>query len=154
MISFKQYYRQAIVRNKTNLNEVVRSVWAIWKHQASSNKEPHHEWCSIEYCGYLRSLEKNEEYDHNQHRLPLGVMKAIRPVFDETPKYRYATGIVIDLCAAMAVLCYNDGSQAIIPVITGITGGGGGGYYTRVAMRRLDESCVYAEHKKKTKQTT
>ncbi|CAF1343249.1 unnamed protein product [Adineta steineri] len=121
---------------------------------ASSNKEPHHEWCSIEYCGYLRSLEKNEEYDHNQHRLPLGVMKAIRPVFDETPKYRYATGIVIDLCAAMAVLCYNDGSQAIIPVITGITGGGGGGYYTRVAMRRLDESCVYAEHKKKTKQTT
>ncbi|CAF1349570.1 unnamed protein product [Adineta steineri] len=70
------------------------------------------------------------------------------------PKYRYATGIVIDLCTAMAVLCYNDGSQAIIPVITGITGGGGGGYYTRVAMRRLDESCVYAEHKKKTKQTT
>ncbi|CAF1299790.1 unnamed protein product [Adineta steineri] len=144
MISFKQYYRQAIVRNKTNLNEMVRSVWAIWKHKASSNKEPHHEWCSSEYCGYLRSLEKDEEYDHNQHRLPLGVMKAIRPV--------YATGIVIDLCAAMAVLCYNDGSQAIIPFITDITGGGGG-YYTRVAMRRLDESCVYAEHKKKTKQT-
>ncbi|CAF0711933.1 unnamed protein product [Adineta steineri] len=67
-----------------------------------------------------------------------------------TPKYRYATGIVIYLCVAMAVLCYNDGSQAIIPFITDITGGG---YYTRVAMRRLDESCVYAEHKQKTKQT-
>jgi len=38
------------------------------------------------------------------------------------PKYRYATGIVIDLCAAMAVLSYNDGNQSIIPVITELTG--------------------------------
>ncbi|CAF1349679.1 unnamed protein product [Adineta steineri] len=179
MINFKQYYRQAIVRNKTNLHEMVNSVWAIWKHKASSNKEPHHEWCSTKYCGYLRSLEKDEEYDHNQHCLPLGVMKAIRPVFDElahpdtlmkvinggsqngnesfhavlwnlAPKYRYATGIVIDLCAAMAVLCYNDGNQAIIPAITDITGGGGG-YYTKVALRRVDEQRLYYEHKKKRK---
>ncbi|CAF3269870.1 unnamed protein product [Rotaria sp. Silwood2] len=116
---------------------MIRSVWAIWKHKASSNDDPHHEWCSIKYCGYLKSLEKGEEYDHNKHRLPLGIMKAIRPVFDElahpdtlkkvinggsqnsnesshavlwslAPKNRYATGVVIDLCAAIAVLSYND----------------------------------------------
>ncbi|CAF4576870.1 unnamed protein product, partial [Rotaria sp. Silwood2] len=137
MINFKQYYRQAIVQNKTNLDEMIRSVWAIWKHKASSNDDPHHEWCSIKYCGYLKSLEKGEEYDHNKHLLPLGIMKAIRPVFDElahpdtlkkvinggsqnsnesshavlwslAPKNRYATGVVIDLCAAIAVLSYND----------------------------------------------
>ncbi len=81
------------------------------------------------------------------------------------PKYRYATGAVIDLCAAIAVLSYNDGNQPIIPAIAEITGknvyklnlkynivfllGGGGGYYTTVAMRRLDKHRVYYEHKKK-----
>ena len=35
MINFKHYYRQAIVRNKTNLDDMVRAVWAIWKHKGS-----------------------------------------------------------------------------------------------------------------------
>jgi hypothetical protein len=39
MINFKQYYRQAIVRNKTNLDEMIRSVWAIWKHKVCETKE-------------------------------------------------------------------------------------------------------------------
>jgi len=85
------------------------------------------------------------------------------------PKYRYATGAIIDLCAAIAVLSYNEGNQSIIPVIAEITGknvykfhlkysivslsGSDGGYYTKVSMRRLDERRVYYEHKqKRTKQ--
>ena len=39
MINFKQYYRQAIVRNKTNLDEMIRSVWAIWKHKVCETKK-------------------------------------------------------------------------------------------------------------------
>jgi hypothetical protein len=39
MINFKQYYRQAIVRNKTNLDEMVRSVWAIWKHKVCETEK-------------------------------------------------------------------------------------------------------------------
>ena len=35
MINFKHYYRQAIVRNKTNLDDMVLAVWAIWKHKVS-----------------------------------------------------------------------------------------------------------------------
>ncbi|CAF4083530.1 unnamed protein product, partial [Rotaria sordida] len=91
-----------------------------------------------------------EEYDHDKHRLPLGIMKAIRPVFDElahpntlkkvinggsqnsneifhavlwslAPKTRYATGVIIDLCAAIAVLSFNDGDQSILPVIAELT---------------------------------
>ncbi|UJR19120.1 hypothetical protein I4U23_022251 [Adineta vaga] len=180
MINFKYYYRQAIVRNKTNLDEMIRSVWAIWKHKASTNEEPHHEWCSIKYCGYLKCLEKGEEYDHNPHRLPLGVMKAIRPVFDElahgdtlqkvinggsqnanesfhsvlwnlAPKNQYATGVIIDLCIAIAVLSYNEGHQSLLPVIAELTGGGFG-YYTGVVMRRIDERRVYYEHKQKRKE--
>ncbi len=80
------------------------------------------------------------------------------------PKNRYATGVVIDLCAAIAVLSYNDGNQSILPVIAELTGKsvyrfglkynivsplGGGGFYTKVAMRRLDERRVYYEHKRK-----
>ena len=33
MINIKHYYRQAIVRSKTNLDGMVRAVWAIWKHK-------------------------------------------------------------------------------------------------------------------------
>lgn len=36
MINFKYYYRQAIVRNKTNLDDMVRAVWAIWKHKVQT----------------------------------------------------------------------------------------------------------------------
>ena len=82
------------------------------------------------------------------------------------PKNRYATGVVIDLCAAIAVLLYNDGNQSILPVIAELTGksvykfdlkcnivsllGGGCGFYTKVAMRRLDERRVCYEHKRKS----
>jgi hypothetical protein len=33
IINFKYYYRQAIVRHKTNLQEMVKAVWAIYKHK-------------------------------------------------------------------------------------------------------------------------
>jgi hypothetical protein len=81
------------------------------------------------------------------------------------PKSRLATGVVLDLCAAIAVLSYNDGNQSILPIIAELTGknvygfglkynivsllGGGCGFYTKVAMRRLDERRVYSEHKRK-----
>ncbi|CAF1429989.1 unnamed protein product [Didymodactylos carnosus] len=83
MINFKYYYRQAIVRNKTNLDEIVKSVWAIWKHKASTDLEPHHGWCSPMFCGFMKALEEDKEYDHTRHTLPLAVMNAIRPVFTE-----------------------------------------------------------------------
>ncbi len=73
--------------------------------------------------------------------------------------------MVIDLCAAIAVLSYNDGNQSILPVIAELTGknvyrfglkynivfllGGGCGFYTKIAMRRLDERRVYSEQKRK-----
>ncbi|CAF1515339.1 unnamed protein product, partial [Rotaria sp. Silwood1] len=126
-------------------------------------------------------MTNREEYDHNKHSLSLGIMKAIRPVFDElahpdtlkkvinggsqnsnesfhavlwnlAPKTRYATGVVIDLCAAIAVLSFNDGDQSILPVIAELTGGGCG-FCTKVVLKRLDERRVYYEHKqKRTKQ--
>ncbi|CAF1004640.1 unnamed protein product [Rotaria sp. Silwood1] len=127
-----------------------------------------------EACG---ESNKREEYDHNKHSLSLGIMKAIRPVFDElahpdalkkvinggsqnnnesfhavlwslAPENRYTTGVVIDLYAAIAVLSYNEGDQSILPVIAELTGGGCG-FYTKFAMRRLDERRVYSEHKRK-----
>ncbi|CAF4630462.1 unnamed protein product [Rotaria socialis] len=178
MINFKHYYRLAIVRNKTNLDDMVRAVWAIWKHKSSLNSEPHHEWCSPSYCGYLQALEKGEEYDHTPHSLPLKIMQAIRPVFEELAhpdnlktvlnggsqnanesfhsilwslalKNRYSTGVMIDLCVAMAVSFYNDGYQSIIPVLAELTGNPG--FFTRVGMKRLDERRIYYEHKRKRK---
>ncbi|CAF4412002.1 unnamed protein product [Rotaria socialis] len=178
MINFKHYYRLAIVRNKTNLDDMVRAVWAIWKHKSSLNSEPHHEWCSPSYCGYLQALEKGEEYDHTPHSLPLKIMQAIRPVFEELAhpdnlktvlnggsqnanesfhsilwslalKNRYSTGVMIDLCVAMAVSFYNDGYQSIIPVLAELTGNPG--FFTRVGMKRLNERRIYYEHKRKRK---
>ena len=37
MINFRHYYRQAIVRSKTNLDDMVHAVWAIWKHKVSKH---------------------------------------------------------------------------------------------------------------------
>ena len=33
IINFKYYYRQAIVRNKTNLDNMVKAVWAVYRHK-------------------------------------------------------------------------------------------------------------------------
>ncbi|CAF1345396.1 unnamed protein product [Didymodactylos carnosus] len=180
MTNFKYYYRQAVVRNKTNLDEMVKSVWAIWKHKASTDLEPHHEWCSPIFCGFTKAWEEDKEYDHTKHSLPLAVMNAIRPVFTElasratlnrvlngssenanesfhsilwsfAPKNRYSPGTIIDVCVALAVLVYNDGYQSIIPVVEQLTGGEGG-YYTRLGMERFDKLRVYYEHKKKRKE--
>ena len=38
------------------------------------------------------------------------------------PKNRYSTGTIVDFCAAMTVLFYNAGYQAIILVLTEIAG--------------------------------
>ncbi|CAF2123078.1 unnamed protein product [Rotaria magnacalcarata] len=189
MINFKHYYRLAIVRNKTNLDDVVRAVWAIWKHKVSElTKNPMRK--TTIYCTLLRtqshimngvhqgivdiykhsrkvtkksmifydfisrshSISLGEEYDHTAHSLPLKIMKAIRPVFEELahpPKNRYSTGVMIDLCAAMAVSFYNDGYQSIIPILAELTGNTG--FFTRVGMKRLDERRIYYEHKRKRK---
>ncbi|CAF3957064.1 unnamed protein product [Rotaria sp. Silwood1] len=58
IINFKYYYRQAIIRNKTNLDDMVKAVWGIYKHKASTNSDPYHEWCSPSYCGFWKALEK------------------------------------------------------------------------------------------------
>ncbi|CAF2920553.1 unnamed protein product [Rotaria sp. Silwood2] len=142
-----------------------------------SNPTKYEEIKNKHKCEINHSGSSGEEYDHNKHSLPLGIMKAIRPVFDElahpdtlkkvinggsqnsnesfhavlwslAPKNRYTTGVVIDLCAAIAVLSYNEGDQSILPVIAELTGGGCG-FYTKVAMRRLDERRVYSELKRK-----
>ncbi|CAF1567832.1 unnamed protein product, partial [Rotaria sordida] len=52
------------------------------------------------------------------------------------------------------VLSHNEGDQSILPVIAELTGGGCG-FYTKAAMRRLDERRIYSEHKRKqTEETT
>ncbi|CAF1183467.1 unnamed protein product [Adineta ricciae] len=151
IINFKYYYRQAIVRNKTNLEEMVKSVWAIFKHKASTNNEPHHEWCDPIYCGYLRALLEGKEYDHTPHSLSHGVMKAIRPVFEESaspdvlkkvlhgssqnpnesfhsvlwsmaPKRRYSSGTILDLCVALSVAVFNDGYQSLQKLLENLCG--------------------------------
>ena len=36
-----------------------------------------------DFISRSHSKQLDEEYDHTSHSLPLGVMKAIRPVFEE-----------------------------------------------------------------------
>ncbi|CAF4695865.1 unnamed protein product, partial [Rotaria socialis] len=123
MINFKHYYRLAILRNKTNLGDMMRAVWAIWKHKSSSNSEPHHEWCSPSYCGYLQALEKADTLKRVLNGGSQNANESFHSIlWSLAPKNRYSTGVMIDLCAAMAALIYNDGYQSIIPVLSEITG--------------------------------
>ncbi|CAF5227444.1 unnamed protein product, partial [Rotaria magnacalcarata] len=73
---------------------------------SASNSNPHHEWCSASYCGYLQALEKEEEYDHTPHSLPTNIMKAIRPVFEELTHPDVLSKVV------------NGGSQMLMKVST------------------------------------
>ncbi|CAF1593292.1 unnamed protein product, partial [Didymodactylos carnosus] len=48
---------KAISENKTNLEMMVKRTWGIYKHKASTNEEPYHEWYDPKCCGYWKSLQ-------------------------------------------------------------------------------------------------
>ncbi|CAF4925000.1 unnamed protein product [Rotaria sp. Silwood1] len=150
IINFKYYYRQAIVRNKTNLDDMVKAVWAIYKHKSSTNSDPYHEWCSSAYCGFWKALEKNENLSRVLNGSTQNPNESYHSVlWSMAPKSRSSSGTIIDFCVALSVIVYNDGYQSLLPLFESLLGSSG--TFTSSIFQRLDQQRTSTEARTKSK---
>lgn len=84
---FQVYYGNAIRDNKDNLHNMRIAVWAIWYHESSTDSDPQHHCCPpgpSSWCGYRQAQAEGTEKDYKHpHPVPMAVMKAIKPVFQD-----------------------------------------------------------------------
>ena len=59
ILDIQKFYGLAIRRNRGNLQEMKKGVWAIYFHLLSSNEIPQHGLCSISWCKFLKAKEAN-----------------------------------------------------------------------------------------------
>ncbi|CAF4766764.1 unnamed protein product, partial [Rotaria sp. Silwood2] len=59
-----------------------------------TNDDPHHDYCSIDWCGYLKSVRDKTPYDHTSHALPPPVLDAIKPVLNNLCSRESLTRVV------------------------------------------------------------
>ncbi|GFU49556.1 transposable element Tcb2 transposase [Trichonephila clavipes] len=81
------YYGNAIRQNKTCLSDMRKAVWAVYFHIRSSDEEPLHSFCPVgpnSWCKYQNQVVEGsvETFRHN-NKLPVAVMDAIKPVFND-----------------------------------------------------------------------
>lgn len=80
----QNYYGLAIRRNTDNsVDDMVKSIWAIYFHRLSTDDQAHHGLCPSgpdTWCQYNKAQETGEEYTHH-HALPEAVLTAIKPIF-------------------------------------------------------------------------
>lgn len=79
------YYGNAVRENCMSVDAMRKSIWAIWYHKASTDKNPMHYFCpkdSDTWCPYQKAVRNNtvKEY-HHKNNIPPAVMEAIKPVF-------------------------------------------------------------------------
>ncbi|GFW34427.1 uncharacterized protein TNCV_500451 [Trichonephila clavipes] len=81
------YYGNAFRQNKTCLSDMRKAVWAVYFHIRSSDEEPLHSFCPVgpnSWCKYQNQvLEGSVETFRHSNKLPVAVMDAIKPVFND-----------------------------------------------------------------------
>ncbi|GFW27285.1 transposable element Tcb2 transposase [Trichonephila clavipes] len=81
------YYGNAIRQNKTCLSDMRKAVWAVYFHIRSSDEEPLHSFCPVgpnSWCKYQNQVvEGSVETFRHSKKLPVAVMDAIKPVFND-----------------------------------------------------------------------
>ncbi|GFW90549.1 uncharacterized protein TNCV_565871 [Trichonephila clavipes] len=81
------YYGNAIRQNKTCLSDMRKAVWAVYFHIRSSDEEPLHSFCPVgpnSWCKYQNQVvEGSVETFRHSNKLPMAVMDAIKPVFND-----------------------------------------------------------------------
>ncbi|CAF1614937.1 unnamed protein product, partial [Didymodactylos carnosus] len=132
-IKFKIYFGKAIRENKSNLDNMYKRSWAIFKHRYSTNDEPMHEWCQ-----YLQAAANGQTSDHSKSSIPRPCLDMIKPAFDElcsreslervveggsqnaneafhsllwtmVPKHRYWSSTIIRIALGLSAMVFNDG---------------------------------------------
>ncbi|CAF4350274.1 unnamed protein product, partial [Rotaria sp. Silwood2] len=174
IIRLQMTFRSTIQKYKHNLKLLYKRSWAIFWHKYSSNDDPHHKWCSIKWCGYLKSIRDKTSYDHTSHALPRPVLNAIKPVFKNlcsreslsrvinastqnpnecfhsivwlmSPKNKATSGTIFEIASHLAVIIFNNGYFVLGDLFNVVCGYRG--YYTEQAMINLDNNRLHTESK-------
>ena len=127
-----------IRKYRHDLDLLFERSWAIFWHKYSTNDDPHHDFCNIDWCGYLKSVRDGTPYNHAHHALPRPVLNAVRPVFDNlcsreslarvlnastqnpnegfhslvwlmSPKHKASSGTTFGIACSFAITIFNDG---------------------------------------------
>ncbi|CAF1517432.1 unnamed protein product [Rotaria sordida] len=142
-VKFKIYFAKAIRENKTDLNKLYQRSWAIFKHHYSTDEQPMHEWCDLQWCKYLQATANGEKFNHHsQVCIPRACLDMIKPVFDElctqnslarvigggsqntnesfhsllwtiVPKNHYCSSIKLRIGLGLSTIIYNDGYESL-----------------------------------------
>ncbi len=165
VIKFKIYFAKAIRENKTDLNKLYQSSWAIFNHHYSTNEEPMHEWCDPKWCKYLQAKSIGQNFSGSKIYIPRACLDMIKPVFEElcshtslarfvgggsqnaneayhsllwtiVPKHRYCSSTTLRIGLRLSTIIYNDGYEALNKLFTSIFLSMG--YYSTQCLRKLD----------------
>ncbi|GFW79238.1 uncharacterized protein TNCV_2476451 [Trichonephila clavipes] len=144
------YYGNAIRQNKTCLSDMRKAVWAVYFHIRSSNEEPLHSFCPVgpnSWCKYQNQVvEGSVETFRHSNKLPVAVMDAIKPVFNDLsqpkllqkclggktqnnnesinsliwklcPKTLGCGRKIVDISTNEAIVIFNDGNQGRLKIM-------------------------------------
>ncbi|GFV16011.1 uncharacterized protein TNCV_2197921 [Trichonephila clavipes] len=144
------YYGNAIRQNKTYLSDMRKAVWAVYFHIRSSDEEPLHSFCPVgpnSWCKYQNQVvEGSVETFRHSNKLPVAVMDAIKPVFNDLsqpkllqkclggktqnnnesinsliwklcPKTLGCGKKIVDISTNEAIVIFNDGNQGRLKIM-------------------------------------
>ena len=140
------YYGNAIRGNKNDATSMREAIWAIFFHKLSTDKQPHHNLCKQTWCKYLQSLTDPKIKNPHSHSMPPAVMDMIKPIFKDLthpdlinkclegytqnsnesfnqliwkycPKNQYHGADTVQTAVGLAVIIFNDGSNAVAKVL-------------------------------------
>ncbi|CAF4648822.1 unnamed protein product [Rotaria sp. Silwood2] len=138
ILRLQMTFASTIRKFKHDLDLLFKGSWAIFWHEYSTNDDPRHDYCSIDWCGYLKSVHDKTPYDHTSHALPRPVLDAIKPVFNNlcsresltrvmdastqnpnegfyslvwlmSPKHKASSGTTFEIACCLAIIIFNDG---------------------------------------------
>ncbi|CAF2047892.1 unnamed protein product [Rotaria magnacalcarata] len=138
ILRLQMTFASTIRKSQHDLNLLFKGSWAIYWHKYSINNDLHHEYCSIDWCCYLKSIRDKTPYDHTPHGLSRLVLDAIKPVFNNlcsreslarvvdastqnpnegfhslvwlmSPKHKASSGTTFEIAYCLAVTIFNDG---------------------------------------------
>ncbi|CAF1617346.1 unnamed protein product [Rotaria magnacalcarata] len=129
--------------SKTDLDHLYKRSWAIFKHHYSTDNEPMHDWCDVQWCKYLQAKLNGRTYYHNsKSNIPRSCLDMIKPVFHElcsktslarvigggsqnvneafhsllrtmAPKHRFCSSTILRTALGLSTIIYNDGYDSL-----------------------------------------
>ncbi|GFT42298.1 uncharacterized protein TNCV_1786151 [Trichonephila clavipes] len=82
--SIQHYYRLAIRKNLSSVEDMKRAIWAIYFHKLSTEDNPQHALCPLgedSWCGYNRSIVTGNFIYIHKHSLPESILLKVKKVF-------------------------------------------------------------------------